>query len=130
MPAIKWIVTVGAVFALCTSLLGAMFPLPRVLYAMGSDGVLFKPLAKIHTRTKTPILATILSGLLSGKFKLYKKLHYFRLTCFRKECKNISKLKPVGGFFTFKEIVQYFPTTCLPSPLDRFRKRKRRGICM
>ncbi|CAG9562219.1 unnamed protein product [Danaus chrysippus] len=66
MPVIKWIVTIGAVFALCTSLLGAMFPLPRVLYAMGSDGVLFKPLAVIHKRTKTPLLATALSGLFSA----------------------------------------------------------------
>lgn len=33
--AIKWIVSIGAIFALCTSLLGALFPLPRVLYAMG-----------------------------------------------------------------------------------------------
>lgn len=68
MPVIKWIVTIGAVFALCTSLLGAMFPLPRVLYAMGSDGVLFKPLAVIHKRTKTPLLATGLSGLFSGRW--------------------------------------------------------------
>ncbi|XP_063826118.1 cationic amino acid transporter 3 [Ostrinia nubilalis] len=66
LPAVKWLVTVGAVFALCTSLLGAMFPLPRVLYAMGSDGVLFRPLAAICQRTKTPMLATILSGLLSA----------------------------------------------------------------
>lgn len=67
LPVIKWIVTIGAIFALCTSLLGAMFPLPRVLYAMGTDGVLFRPLANIYGRTKTPLLATILSGLLSGE---------------------------------------------------------------
>ncbi|KAL0839155.1 hypothetical protein ABMA28_017124 [Loxostege sticticalis] len=66
MPVIKWIVTVGAIFALCTSLLGAMFPLPRVLYAMGTDGVLFRPLANIYSRTKTPLLATVISGLLSA----------------------------------------------------------------
>ncbi|RVE45876.1 hypothetical protein evm_009475 [Chilo suppressalis] len=66
MPVIKWIVTVGAIFALCTSLLGAMFPLPRVLYAMGTDGVLFRPLSAINKRTKTPLLATFFSGLLSA----------------------------------------------------------------
>ncbi|XP_025159705.1 cationic amino acid transporter 3 isoform X2 [Harpegnathos saltator] len=54
-PAVKWIVNVGAVFALCTSLLGAMFPLPRVLYAMASDGIIFKTLSKVHPKTMTPI---------------------------------------------------------------------------
>ncbi|CAH0715866.1 unnamed protein product, partial [Brenthis ino] len=66
MPIIKWIVTIGAIFALCTSLLGAMFPLPRVLYAMGTDGVLFKPLATINAKSQTPILATILSGIFAA----------------------------------------------------------------
>ncbi|XP_047533228.1 cationic amino acid transporter 3 [Vanessa atalanta] len=66
MPVIMWIVTVGAVFALCTSLLGAMFPLPRVLYAMGTDGVLFRPLSLIDARTQTPLLATLLSGLFAA----------------------------------------------------------------
>lgn len=66
LPIIKWIVTIGAIFALCTSLLGAMFPLPRVLYAMGTDGLLFKPLAAIDRKTKTPLLATVLSGVLAA----------------------------------------------------------------
>ncbi|CAF4908035.1 unnamed protein product [Pieris macdunnoughi] len=66
LPSVGWIVTIGAIFALCTSLLGAMFPLPRVLYAMASDGVLFRPLARIHRRTQTPLLATAFSGLLSA----------------------------------------------------------------
>ncbi|XP_034938009.1 cationic amino acid transporter 3-like [Chelonus insularis] len=69
-PVIMWIVNVGAVFALCTSLLGAMFPLPRILYAMASDGVIFKFLAKINNRTQTPILGTIISGLLIGLMTL------------------------------------------------------------
>ncbi|XP_003424871.1 high affinity cationic amino acid transporter 1 [Nasonia vitripennis] len=65
-PTVKWIVNIGAVFALCTSLLGAMFPLPRVLYAMASDGVIFKFLATVHPKTMTPLLGTALSGLLTG----------------------------------------------------------------
>lgn len=63
-----WIVTVGAIFALCTSMLGAMFPLPRILYAMAMDGLIFKFLANVNSKTKTPVIATILSGILTGKF--------------------------------------------------------------
>lgn len=63
---VKWVVTIGAVFALCTSLLGAMFPLPRILYAMSSDGIIFQSLKRIHPKTKTPLLATLFSGLIAA----------------------------------------------------------------
>ncbi|XP_075977772.1 cationic amino acid transporter 3-like [Anticarsia gemmatalis] len=66
LTAVKWIVSIGAIFALCTSLLGAMFPLPRVIYAMGTDGLLFRPLAAINSKTKTPLTATVLSGLMAA----------------------------------------------------------------
>jgi amino acid transporter len=33
---------------------------------MANDGLLFRFLAKINARTKTPVLATLLSGLLAG----------------------------------------------------------------
>ena len=49
-----YIVSGGALFGLSTSLLGAMFPLPRVLYAMASDGLLFKWLSHIHPKYQTP----------------------------------------------------------------------------
>uniref|UniRef100_A0A1A9UXV0 Cationic amino acid transporter C-terminal domain-containing protein n=1 Tax=Glossina austeni TaxID=7395 RepID=A0A1A9UXV0_GLOAU len=63
---VKWIVTLGAVFALCTSLLGAMFPLPRVLYAMANDGIIFKKLSVVNNRTQTPLIATIVSGIFAS----------------------------------------------------------------
>lgn len=44
-----------------------MFPMPRVIYAMAEDGLLFKFLSNINSRTKTPLSATITSGLLAGK---------------------------------------------------------------
>lgn len=67
---IKWIVSIGAIFSLCTNSLGAMFPLPRVLYAMSSDGIMFKKLRKVNAKTKTPVLATIISGIVSGTMAL------------------------------------------------------------
>ncbi|KAK3103616.1 hypothetical protein FSP39_020550 [Pinctada imbricata] len=62
----RYIIAVGAICGLSTSLLGAMFPLPRVIYAMASDGLLFTLLGKINERFKTPLLGTMLSGLFAG----------------------------------------------------------------
>lgn len=53
------------------SLLGAFFPISRIIYAMAQDGLLFKILGKIHKKYETPVIATIFSGLVTGNFFLY-----------------------------------------------------------
>ncbi|XP_065206555.1 cationic amino acid transporter 2-like isoform X2 [Planococcus citri] len=66
MPALMYIISIGAICALCASLLGAIFPLPRILFAMADDGLLFSCFAEVNKFTKTPVKATLISGVLAG----------------------------------------------------------------
>lgn len=53
------------------SIIGCLFPIPRVVYAMGTDRLLFSRLAAVHPRTHTPVLAIMLGGLISGTLAMF-----------------------------------------------------------
>lgn len=57
------IVAVGATAGLSVAMFGSMFPMPRVIYAMAQDGLIFRQLAQLWDRTNAPGIATVLSGL-------------------------------------------------------------------
>lgn len=45
-----------------------MFPMPRIIYAMAIDGLLFKQFASVNKKTKTPVFATLMSGVFAGLY--------------------------------------------------------------
>ncbi|CAG2106245.1 unnamed protein product [Medioppia subpectinata] len=59
---LKMIVAIGALAGLLVSMLGSMFPMPRVVYAMAKDGLVFRELAQISSLTNTPLKATLILG--------------------------------------------------------------------
>ncbi|XP_065559612.1 solute carrier family 7 member 14-like isoform X3 [Artemia franciscana] len=69
-PICKTIVATGALAGLTVSLFGSMFPLPRVVYAMAIDGLIFRQLSRIQPLTGTPVLATLLCGTLAAIISL------------------------------------------------------------
>lgn len=62
---IKYLVSIGALCGMTTTLFGSLYSLPRCIYAMADDGLVFKFLAKVNK--KTQVIITINNELLFKK---------------------------------------------------------------
>lgn len=52
LPWARYAVSIGALCGMTTTLFGALFSLPRCLYAMAADGLIFSCFARINPRTQ------------------------------------------------------------------------------
>ncbi|XP_060521720.1 cationic amino acid transporter 4 isoform X2 [Cylas formicarius] len=68
---IKYVVSLGAICGMTTTLFGSLFSLPRCLYAMAVDGLLFGFLGNVNTKTQLPLVNMVISGLSSALIALF-----------------------------------------------------------
>ena len=70
----RYAVSIGAIIGLICSLLGQSYSLPRGLYAIASDGLLFSQLTYINSWTKTPLISVAISAVLSALLAMILKV--------------------------------------------------------
>ncbi|CAL5185594.1 unnamed protein product [Lathyrus oleraceus] len=66
-----YIINVGAITALCSSLLGGMLPQPRILMAMGRDGLLPPFFSDINKNSYVPVKSTVVTGLVAATLAFF-----------------------------------------------------------
>lgn len=63
---VKYAISIGALCGMTTTLFGSLFSLPRCMYAMASDGLLFGFLGDVNSKTQVPLTNLVISGLFSA----------------------------------------------------------------
>ncbi len=80
----RYFVLIGAIASLATCLYASMFSMPRIVYSLASDGLIFRSLSYVMPKLKTPVAAALSSGLFAGSYLSSLFLHYisnFRTFC-------------------------------------------------
>ncbi|KAE8721169.1 Cationic amino acid transporter 3 [Hibiscus syriacus] len=111
-----YIVTAGAVTALCASLMGSLLPQPRLLMAMARDGLVPSFFSDINTSTQVPVKSTVTAGMLAAVLALFM------------DVSELSGMVSVGTLLAFTVvaisilILRYAPPdeVPLPSSLQQF----------
>ena len=71
----EFVIAFGGLCGLTASMLGSLFPLPRLVYSMAQDGLLFRWLGLVYTKTNTPFIATWITGTVAAVLALLLDLN-------------------------------------------------------
>ncbi|XWS42724.1 hypothetical protein CRYUN_Cryun16bG0038500 [Craigia yunnanensis] len=66
-----YIITIGAVTALCSTLMGSILPQPRILMAMARDGLLPSLFSDVNKRTQVPVKSTLATGIVAATLSFF-----------------------------------------------------------
>lgn len=67
---VRYVVSIGAICGMTTTLFGSLFSLPRCMYAMASDGLLFSFLGDVNSKTQLPLTNLVISGICTALIAL------------------------------------------------------------
>ncbi|XP_010521086.1 PREDICTED: cationic amino acid transporter 2, vacuolar-like [Tarenaya hassleriana] len=66
-----FVITVGAVMALCSTLMGSLLPQPRILMAMARDGLLPPIFSEVNKSTQVPVKGTVATGICAATLAFF-----------------------------------------------------------
>lgn len=105
-----YIITVGAVTALCSTLMGSILPQPRILMAMARDGLLPPFFSDVNKKSQVPVKATVTTGIVASLLALFM------------DVSQLAGMVSVGTLLAFTMvaisllIVRYVPPEEVPLP--------------
>ncbi|XP_059462267.1 cationic amino acid transporter 2, vacuolar-like [Corylus avellana] len=105
-----YIITIGTITALCSTLMGSILPQPRILLAMSRDGLLPKFFSDVNQHTQVPLKSTIVTGIGSA------------ILAFFMDVSELAGMVSVGTLLAFTMvaisvlILRYVPPDEVPLP--------------
>nr|XP_002123144.2 cationic amino acid transporter 2-like [Ciona intestinalis] len=71
----KYVVSLGALAAMSTTVIAAMIVVPRYFYAMSNDGLIMPWFKRVNEKTGTPVISTVVTGIFCMIMTLVFSLH-------------------------------------------------------